>query len=76
MTKEDFISWRNAPITVEIYKKLEETKQALMDGLARGQTLSASADATHGNTAMMVGHIMGLNQLLNISYEDESEEET
>lgn len=75
MTKEDFIGWKNEPITIEIYKKLEETKQALMDGLANGQTLSTLADETHGGTARMIGNIEGLNQLLNISYEDETEEE-
>jgi uncharacterized phage-associated protein len=75
MTKEDFISWRNSPITIEIYKKLEETKQALIDNLAEGQTLCDSADATHGSTARIIGSINGLNQLLDISYEDETEEE-
>lgn len=75
MTKEDFIGWRNMPITIEIYKKLEETKQILMEGLASGQTLSTSADETHGSTARMIGNIEALNQLLNISYEDENKEE-
>lgn len=75
MTKEDFIGWKNEPITIEIYKKLEETKQALVDGLAAGQTLSTLADETHGNTSIMIGHIRGLNQLLNINYEDETQEE-
>lgn len=75
MTKEQFQEWKTNPTTVEIYKKLEETKQALVDGLAAGQTLSTSADETHGSTARMVGNIEGLNQLLNISYEDGIEEE-
>lgn len=75
MNKETFIEWRNSPVTIEIYKKLEELKQVLMEGLAAGQTLSNSADETHGKTSMMVGSISGLNQLLNISYEDETKEE-
>lgn len=73
MNKESFNEWRNSPTTVEIYKKLEEVKQALVDGLADGQTLSISADETHGNTAKTVGRINGLNQLLNITYETEEE---
>ena len=75
MIKEDFIGWKNLPHTVEIWEKLEAVKTSLEQSLAAGQTLCTTADETHGSTARMVGNIEGLNQLLNISYEDEIEEE-
>ena len=75
MNKEEFSGWRNLPHTVEVFKKIEDMKKALQDGLGNGQTLCTTADETHGNTARMVGEIRGLDQLLNISYEDETEED-
>ena len=74
MTKESFEEWKSIPATIEILGKLEEARTALKEGLASGQTLCTTADETHGSTARMVGNIEGLNQILNISYEDEEEE--
>jgi len=75
MTKETFMEWRSQATTIEVFKKIEDMKKALQDGLGNGQTLCTTADETHGNTARMVGEIRGLDQLLNISYEDETEED-
>ena len=71
MTNEAFQEWKSHPVTIEIYEKLEELKRTLEKGLGEGQTLCITADETYGCTARMVGNIEGLNQLLNISYEDE-----
>lgn len=76
ITKEAFYEWRSNPTTIEIYKKIEETKKALEESLASGQTLCTTADETHGSTARMVGNIEGLNQLLNIEFIDDDESET
>lgn len=75
ITKAAFAEWKSNPTTESIFKEIEKTKQALIDNLAEGQTLCDSADATHGSTARIIGSISGLNQILNISYEDETEEE-
>jgi hypothetical protein len=74
MTNETFQGWKSLSVTIEIYEKLEELKRTLEKGMGEGQTLCITADETHGSTARMVGNIEGLNQLLNISYEDEIEE--
>ena len=73
MTKEQLDEWKSNPATQEIYKKIKGVKLALQDSLASGQTLCTTADETHGSTAKMVGKIEGLNQLLDISCEDEDE---
>ena len=73
MTNETFQEWKSLSVTIEIYEKLEELKRTLEKGLGEGQTLCITADETHGSTARKVGNIEGLNQILNISYEDEEE---
>ncbi len=74
MTNETFQAWKSLSVTIEIYKKIEELKRTLEKAMGEGQTLCITADETHGSTARMIGNIEGLNQLLNISYEDEIEE--
>lgn len=74
ITKEAFHEWKSNPTTIEIYKKLAETRGALEESLSSGQTLCTAADETHGSTARMVGNIEGLNQLLNIEFVDEKDE--
>lgn len=73
MTNETFQEWKSLSATIEICEKLEELKRTLEKGLGAGQTLCMTADETHGSTARMVGNIEGLNQILNISYEDEED---
>jgi len=76
ITKEQFNEWKSNPTTQEIYKELEALKLSLQGLLGDGQTVGRSADETHSNTSMAVGHIKGINQLLNISFEDDENEES
>jgi uncharacterized phage-associated protein len=69
-TAEQFAEWKEHPVTKEIYQGIKKTKQELVNRIAEGQTLGHASDVTHGLTNRMVGHIEGLNQLLNISYAD------
>lgn len=71
ITAEQFAEWKAQPVTEEIFKLLAEVKKELQTRLANGNTLGQHADVTHGLTSKIVGQIDGLNQLLNISYEDE-----
>jgi hypothetical protein len=71
ITAEQFAEWKEQPVTKEIFIALIDTKKALQERLANGHTLCQTSDATHGATSKVVGQIEGLNQLLNISYEDE-----
>jgi ribosome assembly protein YihI (activator of Der GTPase) len=71
--KEQFYEWKRHPMTEEVFAALEEARAELLDRLGSGNTLSETADQTHGQTARLVGNIEGLNQILNISFLDEEE---
>jgi len=71
VTKEQFDEWRTHPVTIEIYKEIEVAKQRLQNNISEGLTIGQYADITHGLTNKVIGQIEGLNQLLNITYEDE-----
>ena len=71
ITKEQFIEWKTHPVTIEVYEEVERAKKDLQDQLMEGVTIGQRADVTHGLTSRMIGQIEGLNQLLNLTYEDE-----
>jgi len=71
ITKAQFAEWKTHPVTIEVYTEIKKVVQDLKDKLSEGATISYEADATHGLTSKMVGQIEGLNQLLNLAYEDE-----
>lgn len=75
ITQESFHEWRSHPVTIEVYKALEDTKKLDEENLINGNTLCTDPGETSLLTARIVGKIQGLNQLLNISYEDEGDEE-
>lgn len=72
ITAEQFAEWKEHPVTKEIFELLKMTRIDLQDRLAIGFTARLTAEETHGMTHKIVGQIEGLNQLLNISYEDEN----
>lgn len=73
ITKEEFDEWREHPTTKKIFAAVSDVKNTLVDSLVYGSTIGQKADITHGLTARMVGHIEGLNQLLDIKFEEASE---
>lgn len=72
ISAEQFQEWKNHPVTKEIFAELIRVRQSIIDQLANGNTIDIDAQATHGFTSRAVGQIAGLNQLLNISFEDDS----
>lgn len=70
MRKEQFDEWHSHPATIEIFKELEDVREDLKEDLARGATLGSEVQ-----TARLVGNIEGLNQLLNIKYEGDADDE-
>jgi hypothetical protein len=76
VTKEQFMEWKVNPVTIEVYEEIRKMKESLKDKLSEGLTIDYSAEGTHGKTNKMVGQIEGLNQLLNLTYEDSEEVET
>lgn len=74
ITSEQFQEWKNHPVTKEIFAELKKVKQTLVEQLAEGNSIGYQADDTHGMTNKLVGQISGLNQLLNISFDNETVE--
>ncbi len=74
ITKEQFSEWKIHPVTIEVYKEVDRAKQDLIFMLSEGATIAQAAEVTHGMTNKMIGQITGLNQLLNLTYENEDEE--
>ena len=74
ITKEQFSEWKAHPVTIEVYKEVVQAKQGLVSKLSEGATIAQTAEATHGMTNRVIGQINGLNQLLNLTYEDNEEE--
>lgn len=72
ITKEQFQEWKTHPVTRELFKELKKTHQAMVDKLAYGNTIGDDAYLTHGLTNRVVGHIEGINQLLNITFYGET----
>ena len=74
ITKEQFSEWKTHPVTIEIYKEVKSAKQNLVSMLSAGATIGQTDEETHGMTNRVIGQINGLNQLLNLTYEDNEEE--
>ena len=70
LSKEAFDEWKSHPVTREIFKEIEQTITNLSESIMSGETLSFSAEETHGKTNRTVGQIEGLRQLINISFEE------
>jgi hypothetical protein len=73
ITAEQFAEWKTHPVTIEIFEELDKMKKGLVENMVAGSTLSRDPGNTQGLTNRMVGQIDGLNQLLNISFEDAEE---
>lgn len=70
ITKEQFMEWKEHPVTKEVFNEVSLLTEALTKQLTEGQTIEYDAAATHGSTNRMIGQLEGLKQLLNIYYED------
>ena len=75
VTKEQFLEWKEHPVTIEVYEEIKRAKQLLVDRLSEGATIGYEAQVTHGQTNKVIGQIEGLDQLLNLTYEDEEPNE-
>lgn len=69
ITKEKFLEWRQNSTTEEILKQLDAYRKDMKEFLAGGGTLGNEVE-----TARVVGHIAGLSNIIDIEYEESSEE--
>ncbi len=72
ISAEQFAEWKTHPVTKEIFEEIKAVKEKIENKLNSGVTIGRNAEDTHGLTSRAVGHIEGLEQLLNISYADEN----
>jgi hypothetical protein len=71
ITKEMFQEWKAHPVTIEVFQEVQRAKDRLIASMSEGMTIGNTAEVTHGLTNKAVAQIEGLNQLLNITYEEE-----
>ena len=70
LTKEEFEAWKANPVTREVFRRLGFLKKALELALGNGSTLnSENASATQSATALTVGQVRGLNELLEADFD-------
>lgn len=70
LNQEQYTEWKEHPVTKEVFKSVEEMRDDLLKCFAKGVTVGQHADVTHGLTNKMLGQIEGLNQILNIEFEE------
>ena len=75
ISAEQFAEWKSHPVTKEIFAELRNVKESIKDQLAWGNTIGPDAEATHGFTNKAVGQLLGIDQLLNITYGPEETQE-
>ncbi len=71
MTKEELQVWKQNPITKQVYQILKEQKEALVNSLVNGATLTGNAGSTAEATGKLIGTIYGADMLLEMEVEDE-----
>jgi len=70
VTKEEYNEWKNHPVTKVIKQSIEEERDRLKDIISSGTVLE---DFSEQKVARLIGHIEGLDYLLDIRYEDEED---
>jgi len=71
ITAEQFSEWKTHPVTKEIFTGLKELKLTLTNQLTEGSFTEYGAEYAYGMLNKIIGQIAGIDQILNISYEDE-----
>ena len=67
ITKEEYESWVQDPITRKVLKQLEDKISGITSDLGTGRTLDEdNAEATLSRTARLVGKIEGINEIFNV----------
>jgi hypothetical protein len=66
VTKDEFVQWRQASTTLEVFEILRAVRDAYADRVLAGGTLESLPE-----TAKVVGTIAAFDYLLNINFEDE-----
>jgi ribosome assembly protein YihI (activator of Der GTPase) len=71
ITKEEFSSWKDNKVTKAIMVGLSQRQADLKEFLANGGTMNPENGTS---VDFIVGRIQGLNEILNVEYEEPAEE--
>jgi len=68
ISREEYKEWRESKVTKEVMKGLSQVQEDLKEFLSNGGTLGKDSVSTD----FIVGRIQGLNDFLNVEYEEKS----
>ena len=66
MTEQEWTEWKQHPMTVRLFKYLEQERQKIVNGWAGGHLTSPSIDETVQMNAKGIGAVQCIDELLNI----------
>jgi len=67
LTQAQLDGWKIDPVTIMVFKKLEEKIAQIKDNLGTGGSLNCSSSTeTLGNTAREVGKIEGISEIFDL----------
>jgi len=69
ITKEEFNNWKDNIVTQTVFNELIQIREGLKEALGNGASLAKDAPSTE----YFVGRIQGINEILNIEYEEPSQ---
>ena len=70
LPQESYLGWKQDPITIKVFQRLEKRIKEIEEGLGSGGTLDhESATVTLANTAREVGRIEEIREILDLEIE-------
>jgi hypothetical protein len=74
ITAEQFAEWKANPVTKEVFSALNKIKTEIKDQAVDERVFNFNGEELRGYICRIVGQLEGINQLLNISFNDSTEE--
>lgn len=72
MRPEDYEEWRQHPVTLEVFRALEQEARSIMEDLGNGSVLLMdSPHETALSYARKVGEIDGIRRVLEMDYQED-----
>lgn len=69
ISKDEFVEWKNHPVTKEIFLRLESYKSDIKDMISSAEILDS--DNMEKQLSRFVGQIEAIDQVLEVRYDDE-----
>lgn len=67
MAKEHFLGWKQDPMTIKVFQRLEKRIKEIEEGLGSGGSINrSSATETLANSCWEAGKIEGIREIFNL----------